>query len=50
VEFVFERAGVLPLVLPVEVPSDILPPRADESGSAPPPDGDPGPAAPTLDG
>lgn len=28
VEFVFEGAGVLPMVLPVEVPSDILPPRA----------------------
>ena len=30
VEFVFERAGVLPMVLPVEIPSDILPPRAGE--------------------
>jgi hypothetical protein len=28
VEFVFERAGVLPMILPVQVPSDILPPRA----------------------
>jgi copper(I)-binding protein len=34
VELVFERAGVLALELPVEVP-DALPPRADDPGAGP---------------
>jgi copper(I)-binding protein len=38
VEFVFEREGVLPLMLPVEIPSDILPPRARDDEPNPEPD------------
>jgi copper(I)-binding protein len=48
VEFVFERAGVLPMVLPVQVPSDILPPRAGEPEVDPGRVPEAGPEAPEV--